>query len=196
MQGVTNRRILHWSAGFGVGGLLLPLMLRASLQVDEATRGDADPWMAETPATVNEPFAETRKEREIKARYREPVLATGIGIAVPSATKSGTSGPQTTIPEAAMKRARVVYQERCASCHGDKGDGNGLGAFAIKPKPRDYTDPEWQKTVTDGELSMAIVRGGAAVGKSYMMPANRDLKAKPEVVEGIVALVRSFAASP
>ena len=92
-----------------------------------------------------------------------------------------------------MKRAQVIYKERCASCHGDQGDGKGLGAFAIKPRPRDYTDVEWQKSVEDEELAQAIVRGGAAIGKSYMMPANRDLKAKPDIVNGLVVIIRSFA---
>ena len=169
------------------------LMLRASLQVDKSARGDADPWMSEAPAVVSDPFAETLRERDIKALYKEPVLATSMSLNALPAAKSSNDGPENIIAEATMKRARVIYQERCAACHGDKGDGNGLGAFAIKPKPRDYTDPEWQKTVTDEELSTAIVRGGTAVGKSYMMPANRDLKSKPEVVEAIVAMVRSFA---
>jgi mono/diheme cytochrome c family protein len=186
--------IFHWSAGFGVGGLLLILMLRASLQVDKSARGDADPWMSEAPATVNDPFAETLRERDIKALYKEPVQATALSLNAPPAAKSNNGGgAENVVAEATMKRARAIYQERCAACHGDKGDGNGLGAFAIKPKPRDYTDPEWQKTVTDEELSTAIVRGGTAVGKSYMMPANRDLKSKPDVVEAIVAMVRSFA---
>lgn len=185
----------HWSAGLGVGGLLLVLLLRASLQVDQTARGDADPWMSEAPATVNDPFAETLRERNIKALYKEPVLATGLILHVLPAGTLNNDRPENIIAEATMKRARVIYQERCAACHGDKGDGNGLGAFAIKPKPRDYTDPEWQKTVTDEELSTAIVRGGTAVGKSYMMPANRDLKSKPDVVEAMVALVRSFASN-
>ena len=39
---------------------------------------------------------------------------------------------------------------------------------------------------------LAIIGGGPAVGKSMMMPANPDLKDKPEVVEGLVRIVRSF----
>jgi mono/diheme cytochrome c family protein len=94
-----------------------------------------------------------------------------------------------------MKRARVIYSQRCASCHGDKGDGAGPGAFAVNPKPRNYTDAEWQKTVTDEELAKVIVRGGLAAGKSYMMPASYDLKAKPDIVNGLVVVIRSFGAT-
>jgi cytochrome c oxidase cbb3-type subunit I/II len=32
-----------------------------------------------------------------------------------------------------------VYQENCAACHGEKGDGKGPQAHGIKTKPRDFT---------------------------------------------------------
>lgn len=78
-------------------------------------------------------------------------------------------------------------------CHGQSGKGDGPGAAALNPKPRDYTNAEWQKTVTDDEIAKIIVQGGAAVGKSPNMPANPDLASKPQVVQGLVKVVRSFA---
>ena len=38
--------------------------------------------------------------------------------------------------------------------------------------------------------------GGAAVGKSPLMPANPDLSSQPEVVQALVKRVRSFAPKP
>ena len=177
-------------AGFGV---LLLAVLKVALYLDGDGRGEADPWAAEVPADPKNPFGETRSDRIIKAMYNEPILA---AVATPQAQVANltSTGLESTIPEAAMKRAHAIYQERCASCHGDQGYGKGPGAFAIKPRPRDYTDPEWQKSVEDDELAQAIVRGGAAIGKSYMMPANRDLKSKPDVVNGLVAIIRAFSA--
>jgi hypothetical protein len=46
--------------------------------------------------------------------------------------------------------------------------------------------------VTDDEITKAITYGGAAIGKSPMMPANPDLDAKPEVVAALVHIVRDF----
>ena len=192
MQAISDRMTIQPTLVLSGLGLLMLAALRLALVADHAGRGDADEWAAEVPANAKDPFAETQTERSLKALYREPLPAAATATQVP-APASSTNGLQSAIPEAAMKRAHAIYQERCASCHGDQGDGKGPGAFAIKPRPRDYTDAEWQKTVEDDELAQAIVRGGAAIGKSYMMPANRDLKSKPDVVNGLVVMIRSFA---
>ena len=34
---------------------------------------------------------------------------------------------------------RVLYEKYCTQCHGDKGDGHGVAAPRLKPKPRDFT---------------------------------------------------------
>lgn len=90
------------------------------------------------------------------------------------------------------KAAKEIFDTRCSACHGTNGKGDGPGAAALTPKPRDYTDKSWQKSVTDDQLKKVIVLGGAAVGKSAIMPASPDLDSKPEVVEGLVQLIRKF----
>ena len=161
-------------------------------RLDGELRGDGDPMLAEVPMDTNRPFAGTQSESRLRSLYHEPEEPDAGAIAAPVAS-AAPGADEPAIDPAVMKKAQKLYAERCASCHGDKGNGDGPGAFAIKPKPRDYTDPEWQKTVTDEELAKAIVKGGAAVGKSYMMPANYDLRSKPEVTAALVAMVRSFA---
>jgi len=91
-----------------------------------------------------------------------------------------------------LTAAKAVYQERCSACHGATGKGDGAGAAALNPKPRNYTDKAWQTSVTDEQIKKTIVYGGAAVGKSPIMPASPDLDGKPEVVDGLVKVVRSF----
>ncbi len=91
-----------------------------------------------------------------------------------------------------LTAAKAVYAERCAACHGASGKGDGAGAAALNPKPRNYTDKAWQTSVTDEQIKKTIVYGGAAVGKSPIMPASPDLDGKPEVVDGLVKVVRSF----
>jgi mono/diheme cytochrome c family protein len=104
--------------------------------------------------------------------------------------------PTATAPAAADPKAEAeqVFAQRCSVCHGATGKGDGPGAAALNPKPRDYSDAEWQKSVDDAYLAKVIVEGGAAVGKSPTMIANADLKDKPEVVKELVAKVRSFGA--
>lgn len=97
-----------------------------------------------------------------------------------------------SIPAPAMAEAKDIFAQRCALCHGADGRGDGAAAATLTPKPRNYTDAAWQATVADDELRKAILEGGQAVGKSMMMPPNPDLVAKPDVVNGLVKIVRDF----
>lgn len=107
-----------------------------------------------------------------------------------SDTTSTTQGA--TGAKVDMAAAQAMFNERCAACHGTEGKGNGPGAVALNPKPRNYTDKAWQASVTDEQIKKTIKLGGAGVGKSPIMPASPDLDEKPEVVEGLVQIVRRF----
>jgi len=111
------------------------------------------------------------------------------GASKDKAAKTSAKG----IPAAAVAEAKTVYSTRCATCHGATGRGDGPGSSNLNPKPRDYSDAEWQKSVTDEEIEKTIVYGGAAVGKSPIMVANPDLSSKPDVVKALREMVRSFA---
>ena len=80
------------------------------------------------------------------------------------------------------------------SCHGADGKGSGPAAAALNPKPRDWTNAKWQKSVTDDHIAKVIVEGGQAVGLSPLMAANPDLQGKDAVVAELVKMVRSYAA--
>ena len=88
--------------------------------------------------------------------------------------------------------AREIFRVRCVTCHGTDGTGSGPGAAALNPKPRNYADPVWQQATKDEDIKNIIIVGGAAVGKSPGMPSNPDLRDKPEVVNGLLEIVRSF----
>ena len=98
------------------------------------------------------------------------------------------------ISPAATKEAAQIFATRCALCHGATGKGDGAAAAGLNPKPRNYSDTAWQSSVTDEQIEKIIVNGGAAVGKSTMMPANADLASKPEVVKALRATIRGFGA--
>ena len=95
----------------------------------------------------------------------------------------GTDGPS---------EAEVMYGQICAACHCIGGMGDGVGAASLNPKPRNYTDPAWQASITDQQIKDTIVKGGAAVGKSAMMPGQAALAGKPEVLDGLVKIIRGF----
>ncbi len=85
-----------------------------------------------------------------------------------------------------------MFKTTCAPCHGETGKGDGPAAASLTPKPRDYTNKEWQASVTDDQIKQTILMGGAAVGKSPMMPAQPQLRDKPEVVAELVRIIRGF----
>lgn len=111
--------------------------------------------------------------------------------AAPAANTGGQAG--TPAAGVASEEAKNLYQMRCAICHGQSGKGDGAGAASLDPKPRDYTNKEWQASVTDEDLKKIIVGGGQSVGKSPIMPPNPDLGQKPELLNGIIAIIRGFA---
>ena len=102
------------------------------------------------------------------------------------------SAPRTPVTAADRAEAAQLFATRCAACHGTTGMGDGPGALALTPKPRNYRDREWQKKVKDEEIERAIVYGGASVGKSPQMIANPDLQAKPGVVAALREIIREF----
>ncbi len=105
---------------------------------------------------------------------------------------SGDTSSPATGGKIDMDKAQTMFNERCAACHGTEGKGNGPASAALNPKPRNYTDKAWQASVTDEQLRKTILMGGAAVGKSPIMPASPDLDEKPEVVDGLINIVRRF----
>lgn len=117
-------------------------------------------------------------------------------LAAVACNKGGSEGGATGAASASVNagdaEAKTIFDQRCTPCHGASGKGDGSAAAALNPKPRDYTNAEWQKSITDDDLKKVILKGGKAVGKSELMPPNADLETKPAVVDGLVKIVRGF----
>ncbi|MCB9567287.1 MAG: c-type cytochrome [Myxococcales bacterium] len=91
--------------------------------------------------------------------------------------------------------AASIWSLRCANCHGPEGRGDGPAGRAISPRPRDFSDAAWQRSVSDARIQRVIVEGGAALGLTPTMAPNPDLRGRPEVVDALVRRVRGFAPS-
>jgi mono/diheme cytochrome c family protein len=118
---------------------------------------------------------------------------TGASTPKPSDTVATETAKSDTAPD--LKKANELFVSRCVTCHGPEGKGNGPGALTLNPKPRNYHDKEWQARVTDEDIKKTILYGGAAVGKSPIMPASPDLDSKPQLLDGLVSIVRNFGKS-
>jgi sulfur oxidation c-type cytochrome SoxX len=65
-----------------------------------------------------------------------------------------------TTPPPAMSQAQT-FQELCARCHGNKGDGKGPNAIYLDPAPRDLTRAEFMSTKQQARF-VASIRDGVA----------------------------------
>ena len=83
----------------------------------------------------------------------------------------GTSSPPsapaetTAAPVAAADLGTKVFVTRCALCHGPDGRGDGPGAVALKPKPRNFHDKAYMSGRTDAQLLEVIHAGKGAMPK-------------------------------
>ena len=136
----------------------------------------------------------TQAERDLVGAW----VAQGANVEAAGPVELPSVAPSATpvVANSPEAKAAALFEGLCASCHGLDGRAETETAKALTPHPRAYVDGEWQKSVTDEQLAKIIVEGGAAVGKSPLMPANPDLASQPEVVQALVKRVRSFAPAP
>ena len=84
------------------------------------------------------------------------------------------------------------YKKLCARCHGDAGRGDGPAAKLLKnQKMGDLSDKAAMSKLSDQDLHKVISEGGAAVGKSKVMPAHKD-KLNESEMKAVVEYVKSF----
>jgi mono/diheme cytochrome c family protein len=108
-------------------------------------------------------------------------------------TPAAPAAAPAAAPVDASAEAERLFNERCTTCHGPAGAGDGPASAGLTPPPRNFQDPAWQQSVTDEHIERIIQFGGAAVGRSPAMPANPDLMSKSDVVAALRAHIRELA---
>ncbi len=103
-----------------------------------------------------------------------------------------TAAAAPAVSDEARTEAESIFGERCAVCHGDNGEGNGPGSSNLNPKPVNFHNQKWQRSISDAQIAKAIVYGGQAVGLSASMAPNPDLESKPEIVAALVERIRKL----
>ncbi len=109
----------------------------------------------------------------------------------------GLPKPPAIVPldEKIAAKAATVFGARCAFCHGASGEGDGVSAALLSPKPRRFSDALWQASVSDQQLHQVILQGGKSRKLSSLMIASPDLKDTPGVMDALVAYIRSRRAA-
>src|SRR5262245_34339429 len=54
------------------------------------------------------------------------------------------AGPREAPPVDRVAQGKELFDNHCAACHGEKGDGNGPAARFLYPKPRDFTEGKFR----------------------------------------------------
>lgn len=90
-----------------------------------------------------------------------------------------------------VERGRVVFMTNCILCHGVKANGKGRASVLYDPPPADLT----RSDKNDDYKRMIITMGGAAMGRSAVMP-QWGLQLKEEEIEDVVAYLRTVLVKP
>jgi len=91
-----------------------------------------------------------------------------------------------------IEKGKEIYNRNCASCHGLYGKGDGPAAVSLRPRPRDLTDQEYVKGLSDEDLFKVITYGGSSVGKSPFMPGWGNTLSKDDIID-IITYLRSLS---
>jgi hypothetical protein len=112
-------------------------------------------------------------------------VAGAFAVALARTAAAGEADPD------AMARGRAVFEERCASCHGSggRGDGPALGAGPIRPP--DFTDCRFAAREPDADFFAVAHQGGPVRGFSPVMPAHGGALPE-EALRHAIAHVRTF----
>lgn len=113
-------------------------------------------------------------------------------LAVAAAQPALAAVPPKRESPALRAEARAVFAGRCVPCHGAAGRGDGPAGGALNPRPRNFTDKAWQASVTTGQIERIVASGGAAVGKSPLMPAQGDLAQNPELLHALALYIQEL----
>jgi mono/diheme cytochrome c family protein len=116
------------------------------------------------------------------------VPAVGIRIALIAL------GPLTCLgddlDDAKYSRAREVWVEDCADCHGLTGRADGQLAAGLDPPAPDFRDP--CRKITDEWIERVILSGGASYGGSAAMKAHHELRYDAVVLRQLVTYVQAL----
>lgn len=113
------------------------------------------------------------------------MLVAGIGVVAALGAAAAAAGGDAS-------KGQVSFSTYCSACHGGSAKGDGPGAGALNPRPRDLTDRTYMAKLTDQYLFDVIAKGGSALGKSPAMPPwNPTLK--DQDILNVVAYIRSLS---
>jgi mono/diheme cytochrome c family protein len=142
------------------------------------------------PGTAMPPFGKILDESDAKALFAY-VRKTFIAEARTEPAAPRKVPEKSAVPYSAesVRRGKDAFMERCVGCHGRIGDGKGLNAAEMLPKPRNLTNHAFFADLPDSRLFESITYGIVGTG----MPP-WDVLSEPERWD-LVNYVRHLSAT-
>ena len=105
---------------------------------------------------------------KVMAALLMSLALSGCSSEKPQADTTRVSVPHDVIAsDDARERGREIFLTKCALCHGERADGNGVRSKGLSGKAADFTSPDWRARVTP-EYVFRIVSTGK---RGTSMPA-------------------------
>lgn len=101
-------------------------------------------------------------------------LKPGQLLAAEKGAKSTLKDPWIATPEL-IARGRKLFMENCVTCHGPNGQGNGIAASGLDPKPRNFTQATgWVHGRLPSQVFGTLKTGvpGSAMASFATLPAD------------------------
>lgn len=91
-------------------------------------------------------------------RTRRTVLLslTASAALFATAASAGAPPPKTA---ALVAKGKASYETNCASCHGQKGAGDGVAAEALDPKPRNLATAPYRNGTQPAQVFATLAKG-------------------------------------
>lgn len=76
-----------------------------------------------------------------------------------------------------LEKGKAIFQERCITCHGPAGAGDGPIAASLPPdmKPRNLQEGQMKYATDAAKMKELITKGGSAFGLNALMPGQSGL---------------------
>ena len=89
------------------------------------------------------------------------------------------------------RQGKQLFEQYCAVCHGQSGEGDGFNAYNLNPKPHSLADSAYMKVLSIETLTETISVGGKGVNKSVLMPAYQKTLDKTKISD-VVVYIETF----
>ena len=104
----------------------------------------------------------------------------------------GKSSPLAPTAQDILEGAEL-YADNCATCHGDRGYGDGEGGAALSPRPANIARMIRMPMMGDRYLFWTLAEGGDPVGSA--MPAFKEVLSDDEIWSIVAAMRAGFPPS-